>query len=63
VSLLFALPLLRSYLPNSPPIGAAIDIYIYLWVIIMAMLAAVLIIIATIMQRSTKPESAGIHGS
>ncbi len=62
VSLLFALPLLRSYLPNSPPIGAAIDIYIYLWVIIMAMLAAVLIIMATIMQRSTKSESDGIHG-
>jgi hypothetical protein len=61
-SLLFALPLLRSYLPNSPPIGAAIDIYIYLWVIIMAMLAAVLIIISTIMKRSTKSESDGIHG-
>ncbi len=60
-SLLFALPLLRSYLPNSPPIGAAIDIYIYLWVIIMAMLAAVLIILSTMMQRSTKSEGDGIH--
>jgi hypothetical protein len=55
-SLLFALPLLRGYLPNSPPIGAAIDIFIYLWVIIMAMLAAVLIIISTIMQQGTNEE-------
>lgn len=43
-SLLFALPLLRTYLPNSPPIGAAIDIYVYLWVIAMAISAAVLVI-------------------
>jgi hypothetical protein len=43
-SLLFALPLLRTYLPNSPPIGASIDIYVYLWVIAMAVTAAVLVI-------------------
>lgn len=61
-SLLFALPLLRSYLPNSPPIGAAIDIYIYLWVIIMAMLAAVLIIVSTIMRQGTSTEEGHVHG-
>jgi hypothetical protein len=43
-SLLFALPLLRTYLPNSPPIGASIDIYVYLWVIAMAITAAVLVV-------------------
>jgi hypothetical protein len=62
-SLLFALPLLRSFLPNSPPIGAAIDIYIYLWVIIMAMLAAVLIIVATIMRQGTSAEQGQLHGA
>ncbi len=48
--LLFALPLLRSYLPNSPPIGASIDIYVYLWVIAMAVSAAVLVIFSWIRQ-------------
>jgi hypothetical protein len=48
--LLFALPLLRSYLPNSPPIGASIDIYVYLWVIAMAVTAAVLVIFSWIRQ-------------
>lgn len=43
--LLFALPLLRTYLPNSPPIGASIDIYVYLWVMAMAISASVLVII------------------
>lgn len=61
-SLLFALPLLRSFLPNSPPIGAAIDIYIYLWVIIMAMLAAVLIVVSTIMQQSEDIEGTRSYG-
>lgn len=43
-SLLFALPLLRSYLPGSPPIGAAIDIFIYLWTIVATVIALVLIV-------------------
>lgn len=43
---LFALPLLRNYLPNSPPIGAAIDIYIYLWTIVASVIALVLVVIA-----------------
>lgn len=42
--LLFALPLLRSYLPNSPPIGAAIDIFIYLWTIVATVVALVLVV-------------------
>lgn len=40
--LLFALPLLRSYLPNSPPIGAAIDIFVYLWTIVATVISLVL---------------------
>lgn len=43
---LFALPLLRNYLPNSPPIGAAIDIYVYLWTIVASVVALVLVVIA-----------------
>ena len=43
-SLLFALPLLRSYLPGSPPIGAAIDIFVYLWTIVATVVALVLIV-------------------
>ena len=50
-ALLFALPLLRNYMPNSPPVGAAIDIYAYLWAIIAAALASVLVIIGWITQR------------
>ena len=41
-ALLFALPLLRTYMPNSPPIGASIDVYVYLWVMVAAVAAAVL---------------------
>jgi len=52
--LLFALPLLRTYLPNAPPIGAAIDIYVYLWVMVLAVIAAVLMVIAWIAQTGAK---------
>lgn len=44
--IIFALPLLRNYLPNSPPIGAAIDMYIYLWTIVATVIALVLVVIA-----------------
>lgn len=50
-ALLFALPLLRNYMPNSPPVGAAIDVYAYLWAIIAAALASVLVIVGWITQR------------
>jgi hypothetical protein len=53
-ALLFALPLLRNYMPNAPPIGAAIDVYVYLWVIVMAVLALVLIVLAWIRQRGAE---------
>ena len=41
-SLLFALPLLRNSLPNAPPIGASIDILLFLWVLLAAMAAMIL---------------------
>ena len=53
-SLLFALPLLRTYLPNAPPIGAAIDIYVYLWVMVLAVIAAVLVVLAWIFQSGAR---------
>lgn len=49
-SLLFALPLLRNFMPNSPPIGAAIDIYVYLWVIVVAILGALLVVASWVNQ-------------
>lgn len=49
-SLLFALPLLRTYMPNSPPVGAAIDAYLYLWVIVAAVAACVLVVLAWVRQ-------------
>ena len=53
-SLIFALPLLRTYLPGSPPIGAAIDIYIYLWVIVIAVISAMLSVIAWVRQSAVR---------
>ena len=49
-SLLFALPALRSFMPNSPPIGAQIDMYVYLWVMAAAIVAAITMIIAWVRQ-------------
>ncbi len=45
-ALLFALPALRHFMPQEPPIGAAIDIYVFLWVMVAAVGAAVLVILA-----------------
>ena len=49
-SLLFALPALRTYMPNAPPIGASIDIYVYLWVIVGAIIAVTLVVTSWIRQ-------------
>jgi hypothetical protein len=49
-ALLFALPALRNYMPNAPPIGASIDIYVYLWVMVAAVIAAGLVTVAWIAQ-------------
>lgn len=47
-ALVFALPALRNFMPNAPPIGAAIDIYVFLWIMVAAVSAAALVIIAWI---------------
>jgi hypothetical protein len=60
-ALLFALPLLRNYFPNSPPVGAAIDIYVYLWVIVMAVIAATLNVIAWMNQTRDALYAASAH--
>jgi len=44
-ALLFALPLLRTYLPNGPPFGASIDMYAYLWFTLAAGAASVLVVV------------------
>lgn len=50
-AILFALPLLRNYLPGSPPIGAALDIYVYLWIFVFAVISLVLMLTAWAQQR------------
>jgi len=50
-AILFALPLLRTYLPGSPPIGAALDIYLYLWTFVIAVASLVLMLISWSQQR------------
>jgi Domain of unknown function (DUF4436) len=52
-ALLFALPALRQYMPNAPPIGAAIDIYVYLWAIVGAIAAITLLATSWIAQTRT----------
>lgn len=50
-ALIFSLPLLRSYMPNAPPFGAAIDVYAYLWTIAAAVTSAVLVILGWLIQK------------
>jgi hypothetical protein len=45
-ALLFALPALRNFMPNGPPIGASIDMYIYLWVMAGAIAAAIVVVVS-----------------
>lgn len=53
-AVLFSLPLLRNYLPGSPPIGAAIDIYLYLWLFVLAVISIVLLLVAWSQQRKAE---------
>lgn len=50
-SLLFALPVLRTNLPNAPPIGASIDIFWYFWLLLAAMLAAALLAVVWVRRK------------
>lgn len=58
-ALLFALPLLRNSLPNSPPIGASIDILVFLWVLLAAMSA--MLLAAITWTRAKKAELNALH--
>lgn len=49
-ALLFALPALRTFMPNAPPIGASIDMYVYLWVMAGAIAAAIIMIVSWMRQ-------------
>lgn len=68
-ALLFALPLLRNFMPNAPPIGASIDIYVYLWVMVGTVIGALLAVSAWFKhakQRASAPVTApgtGSHGA
>jgi hypothetical protein len=50
-SLMFALPILRNSMPNAPPIGIALDVYVFFWVLLIAVVAASTIAIAWIRVR------------
>ena len=50
-SILFALPLLRNSLPGGPPIGANIDIFVFFWVLLGVLAAAVTTAVTWIRQR------------
>ena len=60
-SLLFALPILRSYLPGAPPIGAAIDIYVFLWTVVMAFISVFFIAVSWVGQRGAELEAVHIQ--
>ncbi len=49
-ALLFALPALRTFMPNGPPIGASIDMYVYLWVMAGSIAAAIVLIVSWLRQ-------------
>ena len=59
--LLFALPILRSYLPGAPPIGAAIDIYVFLWTVVMAFIAVFFIAVSWVGQRGAELEAVHVQ--
>jgi hypothetical protein len=50
-SMLFALPILRNSMPNAPPIGIALDVYVFFWVLLTSVVAASLIAIEWIKVR------------
>lgn len=56
-ALLFALPVLRNNLPNAPPIGATIDIFVFLWAIVMTAIGLVLLVIAWVRQKRAELEA------
>jgi hypothetical protein len=57
-AVLFALPLLRTYLPYGPPVGAAIDVYVYLWAIVAAVSAVTLLVAGWLRQNRAVLEAA-----
>ena len=59
-ALLFALPAMRNFMPGSPPIGVALDVYVFLWVMVAAVFGVVLAALAWIERdRPTRQASRG----
>ncbi len=54
-ALLFALPAMRNFMPGSPPIGVALDVYVFLWVMVSAVLGVVLAVLAWIDRDRVRP--------
>ncbi|MEI6621602.1 MAG: DUF4436 family protein [Actinomycetes bacterium] len=55
-ALLFALPALRSTLPGAPPIGAWIDILVFLWVVVIVILAYLVVLWTWVRKSPAPPE-------
>lgn len=53
-ALLFALVAVRNGLPGAPPIGAAIDIYVFLWLLTTILIALPLVVTAWLRQSRAK---------
>lgn len=49
-TLLFALPFLRQVLPGAPPVGAAIDVYVFLWLLAFTLVSTVVVVVAWLRQ-------------
>ena len=62
-SLMFALPILRNSMPNAPPIGIALDVYVFFWVLLIAVVAASTIAISWIRVRWLEVEQQVSQGS
>ena len=60
-AVLFSLPLLRTYLPYGPPVGVAIDVYVYLWAIVAAVSAVVLLVSGWLRQNKAVLKAARDH--
>lgn len=54
-ALLFAVPALRNAMPGAPPIGAWIDVLVFLWVIVLVIIAY-LVVVATWIRKSPPPQ-------
>lgn len=62
-SIVFALPVLRNALPGAPPIGAAIDVFLFFWALLAAMAALVLATVTWLRVRAAELSAVATPGA